>query len=120
MTTTLSESNKSQPRIVAAPPEYGDSHDVQRYFGLKETMLYHLWRSGKIKAILVKGTGKSRGKRLYNFQAIRELLKNAEEKGDWESQPRGERFGKPRKSPAKVAAPEETPEPDRPFLTLKS
>ena len=84
MKTTLSESShKSQkrPRIIASPPEYGDARDVQRVFGIKETLLYHKWREGAVKAILVKGTGRSRGKRLFDFQSIRKLLKEAEAKG---------------------------------------
>jgi hypothetical protein len=80
MKTTLSESShKSQkrPRIIASPPEYGDARDVQRVFGVKESLLYHLWKEGAVKAILVKGTGRTRGKRLFDFHSIRKLLKEA-------------------------------------------
>ena len=46
----------------------------RRIFGIKETLLYHKWREkGAIKAILVKGTGRTRGKRLFDFHSIAEL-----------------------------------------------
>ena len=47
---TLSETLYKRPRIAPARPEYGDARDVQRIFGIKETLCYHLFRKGKIKA----------------------------------------------------------------------
>ena len=74
---------QKRPRIAPVRPEWGDARDVQRVFGIKETHLYHLWKHGLVKGALVKGTGRTRGKRLFNFQSIRELLAKTEaaEKG---------------------------------------
>jgi hypothetical protein len=65
---------EKRPRIETLQPEFGDCRDVQRIFGIKETHLYQLMREGLIKAVLVKGRGKTRGKRLFNFDSIRQLL----------------------------------------------
>jgi hypothetical protein len=48
--------------------------DVQRQFGLKETHTYQLMREGRIKSVLIRGRGKSRGKRLINFASVRTML----------------------------------------------
>jgi hypothetical protein len=42
--------------------------------GSKKTLTYQLMKEGQIESTLVKGRGKSRGKRLFNFASIRQLL----------------------------------------------
>jgi hypothetical protein len=69
---------QKRPRIESSRPEYGDARDVQRHFGIKETHLYNLWRAGQIKAVLVKGRGRTRGKRLFDFRSIRQMLASLE------------------------------------------
>jgi hypothetical protein len=73
-TSTLSEPPYRRPRIESPTPEWGDSRDVQRIFGIKESHLYQLMKEGTVKSILVKGRGRTRGKRLINFHSIRRML----------------------------------------------
>ncbi len=61
-------------RVLAQAPEYGDCRDARRVFGLRETFVYQLFRDRKITGVLVPGTGKKRGKRLFNFDSIRRYL----------------------------------------------
>jgi hypothetical protein len=77
-TPTLSEPPYRRPRIESPIPEWGDSRDVQRIFGIKESHLYQLMKEGTVKSILVKGRGRTRGKRLINFSSIRRLLATLE------------------------------------------
>jgi hypothetical protein len=79
MSKVISEPPHKRPRIAAPKPEYGDARDVQRIFGIKETHLYNLWRAGQIKAVLVKGRGKTRGKRLFDYRSIRSMLASLKE-----------------------------------------
>jgi hypothetical protein len=66
--------------VVPAPkPEWGDKSDCLKLFGLRESFLFELDQAGKIKSVLVKGRGKTRGKRLYNLASIRKLLRSLEE-----------------------------------------
>jgi len=69
-----SETQQRQPRPVTYAPEYGDVADVRRVFGLRETHLYGLYYSGKIKAVLIPGPKGRRGKRLFDFESIRSYL----------------------------------------------
>jgi hypothetical protein len=69
-----SEIPYKRPRIASNRPEYGDAKDVQRVFGIKETLCYHWFRKGWIKGVLIPGTGRGGGKRLFSFASIRKLL----------------------------------------------
>jgi hypothetical protein len=75
-----SETLYKRPRIRPARPEWGDARDVQRTFGIKETLCYHLLRNKKIKGALIPGTGRSGGKRLFDFASIREFIASQEGK----------------------------------------
>ena len=76
----LSEPRQKRPRIDSPRPEWGGVADVERQFGIKETHLYQLMKEGRIKSVLIKGRGRSRGKRLINFASVRRLLAEAQEK----------------------------------------
>jgi hypothetical protein len=80
MRKTPSETLYKRPRIAPARAEFGDVRDVQRTFGLRETLCYHLFSKGKIKGILIPGTGKSGGKRLFCFDSIRKFIASQEGK----------------------------------------
>jgi hypothetical protein len=67
-------SQQKRPRIAPPEPEWGDVRDVQRQFGIKETHLYQLMKEGRIKSALIRGRGRSRGKRLINFASVRAML----------------------------------------------
>jgi hypothetical protein len=59
---------------------------VRRTFGFRESFTYHLFKTGQIKSVLIPGTGKrgtgkrGTGKRLFDFNSIRKLLKEAKAK----------------------------------------
>jgi hypothetical protein len=78
MHKTPSETLYKRPRIAPVRPEYGDARDVQRVFGIKETLCYHYFRNGKIKGVLIPGTGRSGGKRLFDFASIRKFIASQE------------------------------------------
>ena len=71
---THNELFHKRPRISPTVPEFGDARDVQRVFGIKESLCYHLFKTGQIKGVLVTGTGKKSGKRLFDYRSIRSLL----------------------------------------------
>jgi uncharacterized NAD-dependent epimerase/dehydratase family protein len=73
-----SKTQYKRPRIASARPEYGDAKDVQRQFGIKETLCYHLLRKRAIKGVLIPGTGRSGGKRLFDFASIRKFIASQE------------------------------------------
>jgi hypothetical protein len=63
-----------RPRIAPHEQEWGGVQDVQKQFGIKETHLYQLMKEGRIKSVLIRGRGKTRGKRLINFASVRAML----------------------------------------------
>jgi hypothetical protein len=66
-----------------ADSEYGGLRDVERVFGLRETMTYELFNQGAIRGVLVRTDKRSpRGKRLFCFQSIRKYLAGLESTGD--------------------------------------
>lgn len=74
---------KQRPSTVPLPvprPEWGDRKDVQRYFGIRETLLYELDQAGRVESVSLTGKGKTRGKRLYNLASIRKLLRSIQQK----------------------------------------
>jgi hypothetical protein len=76
--TPLSDVKERRPRIDPSLPEWGDVRDAQRQFGLRETHLYHLMKLGAVKTVLLRGRGRTRGKRLINFDSIRRMLAELE------------------------------------------
>ena len=68
--TALSDVKERRPRIDPSLPEWGDVRDAQRIFGFRETHLYYLMKAGAIKTVLIRGRGRTRGKRLINFDSI--------------------------------------------------
>jgi hypothetical protein len=68
---------------AGADSEYGGLRDVERVFGLRETMTYELFNGGLISGVLLRKDKTSpRGKRLFCFQSIREYLASLESTGD--------------------------------------
>ena len=72
------EPKRRPPRVEENIPEFGDVRDVQRVFGLRESMTYSLWKEGKIKGVLVRAEGNVRGKRLFSYASIRAFLQSLE------------------------------------------
>ena len=80
MRKTPSETPYKRPRIAPTRAEWGDTRDVHRTFGIKETLCYHLKKKDLIKSVLIPGTGRSGGKRLFDFASIRKFLASQEAK----------------------------------------
>jgi hypothetical protein len=78
------EPKRRPPRVEENIPEFGDVRDVQRVFGLRESMTYSLWKEGKIKGVLVRAEGNVRGKRLFSYASIRKFLNSLEDMKDEE------------------------------------
>ena len=78
MNTPLSDIQERRPRIDPSLPEWGDVRDAQRIFGFRETHLYSLMKSGRVKTVLIRGRGRTRGKRLISFDSIRQMLAELE------------------------------------------
>ena len=78
MNTALSDVKERRPRIDPSLRNRGDVRDAQRIFGFRETHLYHLMKAGAIEAVLIRGRGRTRGKRLINFDSIRRMLAELE------------------------------------------
>lgn len=57
-----------------AAPEFGDSKVVRKIFSLSRAHLYRLGAEGKIKSACLRKRGKTRGRRLWLLQSIREYL----------------------------------------------
>lgn len=76
MTEILSEPPRRYSSLTEDElrPEWGDSKDVTRIFGFRETHVWHLWSTAKIKGVLIPGPRGKRGKRLYSFDSIQQYI----------------------------------------------
>jgi hypothetical protein len=54
--------------------EWGDDADVQNDFGLSRSFIRQRAEEGQVVWSLVRGRGASRGKRLYSYSSIRQLI----------------------------------------------
>jgi hypothetical protein len=67
------------PRNVDYQIEWGDAADCRKVFGLRQSTLYQLHYQGRVKSTVLRTKGRGdRGKRLFNFASIRELLASQE------------------------------------------
>jgi hypothetical protein len=57
-----------------AMPEFVDVQGARLYFGLKQSHLYRLLAEGKIRGVSICQRGRTRGKRLFSCDSIREFL----------------------------------------------
>jgi len=55
-------------------PEFLDVDQVRVYFGIKQTLLYRLLSEKKIRAVSIRQSGKTRGRRLFDVASIRSFL----------------------------------------------
>ncbi len=69
--------NNMKPNPPIAP-EWMDVKEVERVFGIKRSLQYHLMGEGLIKGISLRQKGTTRGKRLLNVKSIRDFLAKQE------------------------------------------
>jgi hypothetical protein len=82
MPATFSKSPRQPAKLVEPDqvPEFGDSRDLRKVFGLKETFAYYLWKRNAIRSVLIPGRRGQRGKRLFDFNSVRAFLNSCEAK----------------------------------------
>jgi Helix-turn-helix domain len=61
-------------------PEFLDVDQVRSYFGLKQSLLYRLLAENKIRGVSIRQRGKTRGRRLFDVESIRQYLNSQVDK----------------------------------------
>jgi hypothetical protein len=73
----LQKTSKTKARVRT---EWGSYDDCELAFGFSRSFTYQLWQAGKIRSVALKGRGQGeRGKRLFSFASIRQLIAAEEE-----------------------------------------
>jgi hypothetical protein len=72
-------SGVEKPPALLYYPEWCDSSQIKPLFGFARATAYNLWAAGKIKAITFREKGKTRGKRLFSCESIRQFLASCEQ-----------------------------------------
>lgn len=66
----------NKKHVVPSRPEWMDAREVKAYFGLSRTVLFRLYKAGKIKTASIKDRGQIKGKRLFFSDSISALLES--------------------------------------------
>jgi hypothetical protein len=56
------------------PPEWIDAREAKRIFCLGKTTLYNLADAGRIRTSSLRERGKKRGKRLFSYESIKQVI----------------------------------------------
>jgi hypothetical protein len=67
--------------VAAADPEFLDARGVEGRFSIRRSLLYELHNGGHIKSVSLRRRGRSRGKRLFSVDSIRQFLREQMESG---------------------------------------
>jgi hypothetical protein len=67
--------------IAGLDPEFLDARGVQARFGIKRSLLYELLQDGEVQSASLRRRCRSRGKRLFCVQSIRDFLREQMEPG---------------------------------------
>jgi hypothetical protein len=65
--------------VAGQDPEFLDARGVQSRFSIRRSLLYELHNSGHIKSVSLRRRGRSRGKRLFSVDSIRQFLREQTE-----------------------------------------
>jgi hypothetical protein len=60
--------------IAGQDPEFLDAKGVEGRFSIRRSLLYELHNSGEIASVSLRRRGRSRGKRLFSVDSIRDFL----------------------------------------------
>jgi hypothetical protein len=60
--------------VAGQDPEFLDAGGVQARFSIRRSLLYELNNGGHIQSVSLRRRGRSRGKRLFSVDSIREFL----------------------------------------------
>lgn len=55
-------------------PEFGRTNDVAKLYGIKRGVLYALHDERKVKSVILRTKGSSKGVRLWHLESIRDYL----------------------------------------------
>jgi hypothetical protein len=67
---------RATPAYVAGrDPEWLDAKGVDGCFSIKRSLLWELYTGGHIKSVSLRRRGRSRGKRLFSVDSIRQFLR---------------------------------------------
>ena len=61
--------------VAGQDPEFLDAFGVQARFGIKRSLLYALLSEGLVRGVSLRLRGRTRGKRLFAVDSIREFLR---------------------------------------------
>jgi hypothetical protein len=60
-------------------PEFVDCRGLEAGWGIKRSLAYQLLNDGKIKGVSLRRRGRSRGKRLFDVDSVRQFLREQTE-----------------------------------------
>jgi hypothetical protein len=82
ITDQTTRSVHATPAYVAGQdPEFLDARGVEERFTIRRSLLYELHNGGHIKSVSLRRRGRSRGKRLFSVDSIRDFLRRQMEGG---------------------------------------
>ena len=55
-------------------PEFLDAFGVEKYFGIRRSLLFRLLAENRIRGVSIRQRGRVRGKRLFDVGSIRKFL----------------------------------------------
>jgi hypothetical protein len=67
--------NAGPANLAGQDPEFLDARGVEGRFSIRRSLLYELINGGQIKSVSLRRRGRSRGKRLFAVDSIREFLR---------------------------------------------
>jgi hypothetical protein len=67
--------------VAGQDPEFLDATGVRAQFSIRRSLLWELDRDGLIKSVSLRRRGRSRGKRLFSVESIRQFLRTQMEAG---------------------------------------
>lgn len=70
------KNNTTAKNVRPVRAEWMDAREVKAHFGLSRTVLFRLYKAGKIKTASIKNRGQIKGKRLFFTDSIAELLES--------------------------------------------
>jgi hypothetical protein len=79
---TTSAPEAAQVTVAAQTPEFLDAAGLQTRFGIKRSLAYSLLADGVIRGVSLRRKNRTRGKRLFCCDSVRDYLKQQMEAGE--------------------------------------
>ena len=81
ITETTAPVSATPAHVAGQDPEFLDAVGVNARFSIRRSLLYELHNGGHIKSVSLRRRGRSRGKRLFSVESIRQFLAEQMEGG---------------------------------------